>query len=586
MRMVEIMNKRQIVLSVVLVLVFLAGCSSSLEAPSPTIDPPIEENTPAPPTLTVTLEPTVEPTSTPTPAPTLVPMDDFMQGIIFASYWKGGYSQPYSYWSLENLVKPMGANWINVHFFCYTDNYRATEVSCGINNTTTKADIRNIVNAAHELGFRVYFEIQIVFLNDPNHWSGDIGKGFYDELWDAWFDGYETYITEYATLSNELDIDMFSIGQELNGTQHRDENWREIAAAVREEYNGPIIYSPDATGGENWLDITWWDAVDAIGIHPYSIRLSDHANPTVEEMVEYLIPVVDRLEALSEQFDRPVIIDELAYQSIDGVSAGDSAYYDSYSTYEVDLQEQADVYEALIKAFESRSWWKGLFLGDYQPDTLITPPNNIFITTYGKPAENILRSFYDAEPQPAWTMPELPDVQEMDVAIIYDDHFRNNWGFWPPNDNFDLMDVYHRDTVVDGNSIVTILDSYADLRISPPKTADISEYQWIALDLYVEEDRVWDQGLRSYLPVNLMMSLFGGYYETTAFSAEITATPYIDTELKAGYWHHVVIPIDHFGPVLSNPINDISIRNISPNTVTIYLDNIQLLREKILSNCH
>ncbi|MBC8334313.1 MAG: hypothetical protein ISR59_10845 [Anaerolineales bacterium] len=375
---------------------------------------------------------------------------------------------------------------------------------------------------------------------------------------------------------------MFSIGQELNGTQHRDENWREIAAAVREEYDGPILYSPDSTGGENWLEITWWDAVDAIGIHPYDARLSDHDDPTVDEMIEYLTPAVDRLEVLSKEFDRPVIITELAYSSIDGMSAGSSIYYQPATTYDVDLQEHADVYEALIQAFSGRPWWKGLFLGNYFPtnDTLITPPNNIFFSTYGKPAENVLRSFYGAEPQPAWVAPEPPDIEDMSIQIIYDDVFRNNWGYWPPNNNFDIMDISQKDIVVDGVAIEIVLDSYADLRISPPASENISEYQWISFDLYSEAEDVWDQGQGNFHPVNLLMVMFGSYYQATPFSVEITATPYLDETLKAKHWHHVVIPIEDFGPVRSRSVDDISIRNISPNTVKIYLDNIQLLKEK------
>ncbi len=575
----------QIVATSILLFSIVLGCTPNTDSIAPTENVSVgarSEYTIITPTAIHTIEPTLEPTLVPIPAPTLAPMEDFIQGVWYGGYFQKQFSNPYSDWTLENIVKPTGANWIDIHFFCYVDNYRATEVLCGTNNTTTKSDIRHAVNIAHELGLRVFMEAGLVFLNDPNHWSGDIGRGFGEELWEAWFDGYETYITEYAVLANELNVDMFSIGQELNGTQHRDENWREIAAAVREEYDGPIVYSPDATGGENWLEITWWDAVDSIGIHPYDIRLSDHANPTVEEMVEYLTPVVDRLETLSQEFDRPVIITELAYSSIDGMSAGSWVYYGTNTNYEVDLQEHADIYEALIKAFSGRASWKGLFLGDYFPtnNNLITPPNNIFFSTYGKPAENVLRSFYGAEPQPVWIAPESPDAREMDIHVIYDDYFRNDWGYWPPDNNFDLMDICQTDTVIAGNAISVVLDRYQDLRISPPETADVSEYQWITFDLYTESNKVWDQTQGNYHPVNLLMVLFGGYYQATPFSAEITATPYLDEPLMAGHWHHVLIPINDFGPMLSLSVNDISIRNISPNTVKIYLDDIQLLKEK------
>ena len=510
-----------------------------------------------------------------TPTPTLVPMENFIQGISFPSYFNGDYSRPYSKWILENVIKSTGANWIGVHFFCWMDNYKSTEITCGTENLTTKSDIENIVKVAHNLGFRVFMEMDTGLRHDPDHWTGDIGTDFDEELWEVWFGNYEQYITEYAALAEELNIDMFSIGSELNGTQHREKEWRNVAKSVREVYSGPILYSPDASMGENWLDIKWWDAVDIIGIHPYDTPLSTHNDPTVDEMVTNLRPVIDRLETLSEEFDRPVIITELGIHSMDGISRGMGILWDPNFTYKVDLQEQADVYQAIMQAFQDEDWWEGIFW--FYCD-LMGNSTNVDSSPFGKPAENIIRSFYGVPTQPAPTPIPTPDLNEMDHHYIFIDDLQNGWSYWPPQDDLSLLDINEHNISASGIDIEVVLDPYNDLRFSLPNKIDLSDFQWLAFDIYSESGEVWDPSKQNYHPVILNVLLMARYSIATPFSVNITSSsPYIEGgQLIKQQWQHVLIPLDAFGPVLI-PLQDIAIRNLSPNTIKIYVDNVELV---------
>ncbi len=579
------MKNKPAPLYILFITIILTSCQSGAPlgktlTSEPPMPPPTETQLPSPsPTASITPTPTQTSPPPPTPTPTLEPMSSFMQGVFYAAYWEEDFSKPYNPWILENVVKSLGANWISVHFLCEQMTGRSTEIICGENNLTTKTDVENIVTLAHSMGLRVFMEIGITI--KENHQQ--FGVGFSDEHWEAWFDSYEIFITDYAAFAEDLKVDLFSIGSELSPTQHREDNWRAIAAAVRQVYQGPLIYSADSRGtsvsGERWLDIQWWDEVDYIGIHPYDNALSFHNNPTVDEMVKNLTPIVNRLETLSREFNLPVIISELMYPSIDGTSQGMTVLWDRYLTYKMDLEEHADVHRALIQAFSDREWWQGLFIGDYSGGTILNPPGNIQWSMYGKPAEEVLRDFYGGTPQPSPTPFATPQQVLCRRHAIYEDGFVNQWIYWPPDDDGSMVDSDQTEIAVDGSAIGVTMNYWSSIWIEPPMGFPVSEYDWITFDLYVTEDKVWNPEHGNFHPINILMVLFGGPNNATPFRVIFTDPPYLEGGIRANEWMTVQIPLDAFGPLVVPEIVAFSMQNISENTIRIYIDNLMLLKE-------
>ena len=107
--------------------------------------------------------------------------------------------------------------------------------------------------------------------NSTKQWAGLIGTAFTSESqWQDWFTSYRETIDHYAAFAQNSMVDMFVIGHELGATTHRADDWRRIVREVREQFKGPITYSSLASTasfphGEE-KRITWWDAVDYIGI--------------------------------------------------------------------------------------------------------------------------------------------------------------------------------------------------------------------------------------------------------------------------------------------------------------------------------
>ena len=206
----------------------------------------------------------------------------------------------------------------------------------------------------------------------PGRFRGNIGEAFTTEAqWQAWFESYQEFIGHYAAFSEEALIDLLVVGVELGGTTHREKDWRRVVAEVRSLYGGPITYGALSTTGAapphgEELRITWWDALDYIGIDRY-YRLTTKDDPTVAEMKQAwtVRGHLALLEGLSAQYQKRIIFTEFGYRSADGANKVPGAHGTEAN---VDLQEQADAYQAAFEVL-----WGQAVAGRYLLVAVVRP---------------------------------------------------------------------------------------------------------------------------------------------------------------------------------------------------------------------
>lgn len=317
----------------------------------------------------------------------------FQKGVVYVSWWRGEYASAESDATLSSVIKPMGVNWVSIVVTCYQRDRTTTQIQCDEKRTPTDDDLRHAIQYAHDLGLQVMLKPHVDLSDDDDHWRGEIGFGDDEKAWKAWFASYTDFITRYAALSQEAGVEYFVVGTEFGSASHREVEWRAVAAAVRAAYHGPLTYA--ANYGDEVVAVKWWDAVDAIGVDAY-YPLTDKDDPTVEELKVAWTPIVERLGQVSEEWNRPIIITEIGYQSRDGTNRTPWGVEDDM----LDLQEQADSYRALFESFRGKDWWQGVFwwAWDIHPDQ--GGPANSNFTANDKPAENVLRLNYGAPPRP------------------------------------------------------------------------------------------------------------------------------------------------------------------------------------------
>jgi hypothetical protein len=332
------------------------------------------------------LSPPVQADNSPEPFP-----PGFMKGISYESWWNGEFASANSDRTLEEIVVPTGADWIAVIVKCLQETNTSTDIECRTDETTASDDeLRHVIRQAHELGLRVMLKPHIDMVNLANSSGGrhEIGFGADETAWAAWFDSYTSFITHYAALAQELDVEYFVVGTELWGTIQREAEWRAVIAAVHAVYDGPLTYA--ALTYFEPMQIAWWDELDAIGIDAY-FTLTLTKNPTPEQLRLGWTPTIAYLGWLSQRWEMPIILTEVGYMSVDGANMlpGDWSLQGA-----LDHQEQADAYQALFESFQGQDWWHGVFWWSLSTDPHQGGPDDWAYSFHNKPAEAVVTRYF------------------------------------------------------------------------------------------------------------------------------------------------------------------------------------------------
>jgi hypothetical protein len=237
--------------------------------------------------------------------------------------------------------------------------------------------------------------------------------------WVVWFDQYNKFILHHADLAARSDAQALVIGGSwvepaIPGGRLADgspsgvpadseSRWREIITQVRARYDGQIWwampFSQAVLGAPSFLD-----SVDGIYLL-FSEPLTSRPDATQEEMEAEAARLADAaLLPLRLRFDKPLILAP-AYASADG--AGTACLPDPaggclpLSALEqpasdlpgipLDLQEQADIYRALLSVANSRTWIDGFISRGYYPPAALQDKS---ASVNGKPARDILAYYY------------------------------------------------------------------------------------------------------------------------------------------------------------------------------------------------
>ncbi|MFY0606172.1 MAG: hypothetical protein JXR10_05625 [Cyclobacteriaceae bacterium] len=236
-----------------------------------------------------------------------------------------------------------------------------------------------LVELAQKCGLKVMIK--------PHVWVSRFWIGEYDleteADWLIWEQEYRKYIMTYAQLAAETKAEMLCIGTEIKfAATQRPEYWSQLADDIREVYDGKLTY---AANWDSFSAITFWDKLDYIGVDAY-FPLVHEDNPEVADIVEAWAPIKEELRAFGQKYERPILFTEYGYQSANG-AAGNHWEVDKS---QLNMQAQANSYQALYEAFSDEPWfvggffWKWHFLGDHGG------PGNGDFTPQNKPAAQVI----------------------------------------------------------------------------------------------------------------------------------------------------------------------------------------------------
>ena len=284
-------------------------------------------------------------------------------------------------------------------------------------------------------GMTPVFRLDIRVLNDPQinpnstrigtDWQSNTDAGVIgDER--AWFNSYTKFAVFYAQLAKQLNMPMLIIGQDLyniafdsadtntNATKtaklglggdagvkcfgRRDCEWRHIISAIRNpqyvalgghghltggNYSGVLTFASTVTTNQGsvlpeWQAITWWDALDVIGIDAFFplTNAQDNSTSTLVDAWNGAAPsvavstpapnYVKQLSVEAATYGKQILFTGAGYETISSSNQTPGTTKLPASTTPPDNIEQANDMESLVKVFTNETWWLGvIWSSDY-----------------------------------------------------------------------------------------------------------------------------------------------------------------------------------------------------------------------------
>ncbi len=305
------------------------------------------------------------------PTAPVEPTPAFLRGVNLVDWTATGYSRPSATQEVVTLAA-LGTSAMAVLVTAYQPHALSPELRGSDPRTPTPSAVRRVISDAHGSGMTAAIKLHVDL--DDGGWRGDIAPP--DPA--RWFASYRTFLLTWANFAEANGVELFMVGTELASITHEETRWRGLIEDVRSIYSGQLVY---AAFWDEAFRLRFWDVLDFVGVDFYQ-PVADRNSPSRQEIEGNWQPWIDRLQLLSSQTVRPVLLTELGYRSVDG--AGIHPY--RFGTIEpIDLQEQADLYEAALQVLPQHPWIRGVFWWNWLASGEGGPANTDF-TPKDKPA--------------------------------------------------------------------------------------------------------------------------------------------------------------------------------------------------------
>ncbi len=314
---------------------------------------------------------------------TLAPIEDTRLGDV-------GYGSARCEVALEEATD-IGATWVSLTPFGRMDDLDGIDIIHDFEIPVERnlEMIRAAAAQARAQGMKVAIIPHVYVMS--GRWRGEIDPGS-DARFEQWFVSYESFVSRFARLAEEIGADLFSIGVEFkSSTNFRPEQWREIIATIRSLYSGQITYSA------NWDEVEYvefWDALDVIGVNAFW-PLATKPGDGYEAMRARSERVARELESLTYYWNRPVVFVEFGVKTARDSALAPWEWPEHCDNLVYDEIYQAAAYQAMLEAMTPNPWFAGFFVWKYISDpfdeTQETPTG---FSPRGKRAEQVLQSWF------------------------------------------------------------------------------------------------------------------------------------------------------------------------------------------------
>ncbi|TGV04126.1 glycoside hydrolase family 113 [Flavivirga rizhaonensis] len=293
----------------------------------------------------------------------------------------------------QSHIKPvvnLNANYAAVMPFGFIKNLNHPDIVFNTNRQwfgETKEGAKQYIEELYKSNIKVMLKPQIWV------WHGEF-TGYIEMKnktdWSVLETSYSKFILEYAQLAQEMKVDIFCIGTELEKfIENRPNYWKKLIVKVKKIYKGKLTYAA------NWNEFRrtpFWNDLDYIGVDAY-FPVSHSKTPTFNECLKGWKTHVQTISEISNKNKKPILFTEFGYRSVD--YSGKEPWKSDRSMYQVNFEAQTNTTKALFETFWKEDWFAGGFIWKwFHNHSKSGGDNNSQFTPQNKPVEALIRKQY------------------------------------------------------------------------------------------------------------------------------------------------------------------------------------------------
>ena len=329
-----------------------------------------------------------------------VALSEFHSGMTFGFKAKSGYLVSQEGLAQLDSMAKLNIKWISLVVNVMQETVFSTRVFNDFEYSASDAEIELFVDACHKKGIRVNLYLLLDMYDSQARQNlqfpdvGEVIMGVKVDYWKLWFASYTRMAVNYARLCQRKEVELLTLGGELNGTFYQEEHWNNLIDKVKNEYRGPLTYGMLKYNINNLPK--WIHRLDLLGISCYP-SFADSTNATEESLTIKARKFMEQVKALHKQTNLPVVFTEVGALSMKGTLIV-PWNYKTEGGCDVD-NEQATFINVLLSAFQSEPWWRGMYWWKWdehqkRPQLYDDPKCDKSFTISNKPASIELKKWY------------------------------------------------------------------------------------------------------------------------------------------------------------------------------------------------
>lgn len=315
-------------------------------------------------------------------------------GPIENAYHPGvGYGSVAYARTLDECVRA-GASWVAITPFGRVADLEGRGVDPSFERpfAENRRDVLRGIAMAHARGLRVMLVPHLWV--ESGEWRAKIDPAS-DAGWALWTASYGSFARAWAEVAEEGRAELFSAGVELRSwvTTSRAPSFGDLLRDLRRVYRGPITYSANWDDVEDTLVL---GELDVIGVNAF-FPLASEDGASFEKLLEGGRRVRDRVRAIAQTWQRPVLFTEVGYTTRRDPAVRPWEWPDAMTDVVVDERAQADAYRALLAPLLDEPAFMGFFVWRvYADPDDVSQEAEWGFSPRGKLAELVMRDAFAA----------------------------------------------------------------------------------------------------------------------------------------------------------------------------------------------